>query len=97
MKWNAIKFNTEMKTSYRSDEVGRSIIFVGEKEDLQDRIPTSSSVQLTKQEELMPVKRKKKLAIFQAKKTIVSLAQQLTCDDVGVENGDRRATERNEN
>lgn len=86
-----------MKTSYRSDEVGRSIIFAGEKEDLQDRIPTSSSMQLNNQEEQMPWKRKKKLAIFQAKKTIVSIAQQLTYDDDGVENGDRRVAEQNEN
>lgn len=97
MKWNAIKFNTEMKTSSGCDEIGRSVIFGGEKDDLQDRIPTSSSMQLTKQEEQLVRKRKKKLAIFQAKKTIVSIAQQLTCDDVGVENEEGRATERNEN
>ena len=81
-----------MKTSYRKDEVSRSAIFGSEKEDPQDRIPTSSSMQLTKQEEQMAKKRKKKLAIFQNKKTVVSITPQLTCDDVGVENGDGRAT-----
>lgn len=53
-------------------------------------------MQLANQEEQMPKKRKKKLAIFQAKKTITLMTPQLRCDDAGMKNGDGRATERNE-
>lgn len=92
MEWNAIKFNTKMKASYRNGEIGCSAIFGSEKEDAQDRIPTSSSMQLTNQEELMSKKRKKKLSIFQTKKTTVSITPQLTCDAFRVENEEGRAT-----
>ena len=91
------KVNTEMKTSYCSAEVGDSVIFATGKDDVQDRIPTSSSMQLANREEQVPKKRKKKLAIFQGKKTVVSMTLQLACDDAAVENGDGRTTERNEN